>query len=262
MPSLRPVTLVTGASTGIGAALAHVFAENGHEVVLAARREPQLAAIANAIAAAGGTRPHIVAIDLGAPGAPGRLADALLERGLEPAIVVNNAGFGLLGAAADLDRAEQLAMIDLNVRTLTNLSLRFVESLARHRGGVLNVASIAGFLPGPGMAVYHAGKAYVLSFSEALHRELEPLGVRVSVLCPGPVRTEFQSRAGIPKGYFPRYLSRSANRVARDGYKGFMQGRRVIVPGFPNRILTWLARMTPGRIVLSVMDSRWRKAKA
>ena len=106
--------------------------------------------------------------------------------GLEPEIVVNNAGFGLLGVAAELDRAEQLAMIDLNVRALTDLSLAFVDSLERRRGGILNVASVAGFCPVRGMAVYYATKAYVLSFSEALHHELAPKGVRVSALCPGP----------------------------------------------------------------------------
>ena len=106
-------------------------------------------------------------------------------------------------------------MIDLNVRVLTELSLRFVESLARHRGGILNVASVASFMPGPGMAVYHATKAYVLSFSEALHRELGAQGVRVTALCPGPVETEFMARAGIPEGYFPHFLSRSAERVAQ-----------------------------------------------
>jgi len=260
MTPLRPITLITGASTGIGAALAQVFAQKGHDVVLAARREPQLAAVAEAIAAAGGKRPDIIAIDLGTADAPERLAGMLRERGVEPGIVVNNAGFGLLGGADKLDRAKQLAMIDLNMRTLTDLSLRFVESLARHRGGVLNVASIAGFLPGPGMAVYHASKAYVVSFSEALHAELAPRGVRVSVLCPGPVLTEFQARAGIPEGYFPRILARSAERVARDGYEGFMRGQCVIVPGFANKVMIWLARVVPRRIVLAMTDSPKHRA--
>ena len=118
-------------------------------------------------------------------------------RGVEPDIVVNNAGFGLIGAAAALDRGEQLAMIDLNVRALTDLSLAFVGRARAPPGGILNVASVAGFLPGPGMAVYYASKAYVLSFSEALHHELAPRGVRVTALCPGPVPTEFQARAGV-----------------------------------------------------------------
>ena len=130
-------------------------------------------------------------------------ARRLPRRGLEPEIVVNNAGFGLLGTAEKLDRAAQLAMIDLNVRALTDLSLAFIDSLARRKGGILNVASTAGFLPGPGMAVYYASKAYVVSFSEALHEELKPRGVRVTVLCPGPVPTEFQARAGMAHDSFP-----------------------------------------------------------
>ena len=146
------------------------------------------------------------------------LGEALLRRGLEPEIVVNNAGFGLLGDAAALDRAEQLAMIDLNVRALTDLSLAFVDTLARRRGGILNVASVAGFLPGPGMAVYYASKAYVLSFSEALHHELAPRGVRVTALCPGPVPTEFQARAGIELR--APLLTCSPEQVARAGYRG------------------------------------------
>ena len=120
----------------------------------------------------------------------------MTAQGAEPQFVVNNAGFGLVGLAASLDRDEQLQMIDLNVRALTELSLAFVDSLARNRGGLLNVGSMAGFLPGPGMAVYYATKAYVLSFSEALHSELKPRGIRVAVLCPGPVPTEFAARAG------------------------------------------------------------------
>ena len=195
--ALKPVTLITGASAGIGAALARKFAAKGHDLVLVARREAELAALADEIAAKGRPRPISVPLDLTRIDAPIRVSHELGSRGLEPAIVVNNAGFGLLGLAAELDRAEQLAMIDLNVRALTDLSLRFIDSLARHKGGILNVASVAGFLPGPGMAVYYASKAYVLSFSEALHRELAPRGVRVSVLCPGPVPTEFQARAGM-----------------------------------------------------------------
>ena len=140
------------------------------------------------------------------------------RRGLEPANVVNNAGFGLVGSAANLDRDEQLAMIDLNIRALTELSLAFLDSLARHRGGILNVASIAAFLPGPGMAVYYASKAYVLSFSEALHRELADRGIRVTALCPGPVPTEFQARAGLREGGAEHILSLPAEHVARDGY--------------------------------------------
>ena len=150
-------------------------------------------------------------------------------------------------------------MIDLNVRMLTDLSLRFVDSLARQRGGILNVASVASFIPGPGMAVYHATKAYVLSFSEALHKELTPRGVRVTVLCPGPVVTEFQARAGIPESYFPRILARSAERVARDGYNGLMRGRRLVVPGTENKIAAFLPRLLPRAFVLKYLVAGRRK---
>ena len=252
----RPVTLITGASAGIGAALAHVFAANGHEIALLARRGLQLNALADAIAAKNQKRPHIFAIDLLRADATTRIANEFDERGLEPAIVVNNAGFGLLGPAAEINRAEQLAIIDLNVRALTDLSLYFVDSLARHRGGILNVASVAGFLPRPGMAVYHATKAYVVSFSEALHQELAPRGVRVTVLCPGPVETEFNARAGISDDYFPRILIRSAEYVARKGYDGFMRGQRVVVPGTANKILVFLPRILPRALVLKMMSPK------
>src|SRR5262245_24863610 len=201
MSILRPVTLITGASAGIGAALAHVFAQHGHEIVLTARRAGELSAVADKIVQAGPhtatARPHVLPIDLAQRGASDRIAEELAGRDLEPAIVVNNAGFGLYGEAAQLDRGAQLAMIELNVRTLTDLSLRFVDSLARHRGGILNVASLGAFVPGPSMAVYHASKAYALSLSEALHQEFAPKGIKVTVLCPGPVKTEFQERSGM-----------------------------------------------------------------
>jgi short-subunit dehydrogenase len=252
MANLRPVTLITGASAGIGAALAHRFAANGHEVVLVARREQILTGLADAIAASGAPRPTVLRADVS------RIGDALAAGGLEPDIVVNNAGFGLVGAAAKLDRGEQLAMIDLNVRALTDLSLAWADVLARRRGGILNVASVAAFLPGPGMAVYYATKAYVLSFSEALHHELAPKGVRVTALCPGPVPTEFQARAGVKALKFPRALTRSAARVAEEGYRGLQEGRRVVVPGFANKVVAVLAAILPRGWVLEMADSRNR----
>jgi short-subunit dehydrogenase len=264
MSIFQPVTLVTGASSGIGAALARVFAEHGHEVALVARREPQLAAIADAIAVAGAKKPHVIAIDLARSDSPARIAHELLARGLEPAIVVNNAGFGLFGPAAELDRAQQLEMIDVNVRTLTDLSLRWIESLIRHKGGILNVASLAGFLPGPGMAVYYATKAYVLSFTESLHRELKPRGVRVTALCPGPVRTEFQRRAGMGER-LPSLLVRPADKVAREGYEAFIQGRPLVVPGFGNKILAALPRLLPRKVTAGLVAASQRprrKAKS
>jgi short-subunit dehydrogenase len=260
MSPSQPVCLITGASGGIGTALAHQFAVAGLTLVLTGRSKTQLVVLANEIAAKGLTHPLVIAADLGTRDGPERLAEALTTRGLEPAYVVNNAGFGLLGEAAELDPAHQLAMIDLNVRALTDLSLRWLDSVRRHRGGILNVASTAGFLPGHGMAVYHATKAYVLSFTEALHAELAADGVRVCALCPGPVETGFNSRAGMPQDYFPTYLIRTVDRVAREGFEGFMGGRRVVVPGGPNRIMTLLPRLLPRTFILAMTARRWSRA--
>src|SRR6266581_2553061 len=258
---MTPVVLITGASSGIGAALARVFAAHGHELVLVARRQDRLSALADEIAAAGRARPTVLAADLERRDAASAVAAELSAKAMEPAVVVNNAGFGLSGAAAAVSRDEQLAMIDVNVRALTELSLMFVDSLARHRGGILNVASVAAFLPGPGMAVYYASKAYVLSFSEALHRELSDRGVRVTTLCPGPVPTEFQARSGMQLNPAARALELSAERVAQIGYDAFMRGKRVVVAGINNRIAVSLMRLVPNGLLLRLVDQRPRAAR-
>jgi short-subunit dehydrogenase len=251
MSTPRPVTLITGASAGIGWALAEIFAQHGHELVLVARRMPELERLADKIAASGAPRPTVLSLDLGQAGVGDRLAAELASRGLAPRNVVNNAGFGLIGPADELARAEQLAMIDLNVRTLTDLSLAFVPSLAEQRGGILNVASVAAFLPGPGMAVYYATKAFVLSFSEALNYELRSRDIRVTALCPGPVPTEFQARAGIERRS-SSMLDRSVEEVAQAGYDGLMRGRRVVIPGWQNRFVTQMSRLAPRGLVLDL----------
>lgn len=254
----RPVTLITGASSGIGTELARVFAAHGHELVLVARREGPMGELADEIAAAGRARPCVLSLDLGVEGAGARIAAELVARGLEPAFVVNNAGFGLVGRTDALERDEQVAMIDLNVRALTDLSLRWIDTLARHRGGILNVGSVAGFLSGPGMAVYYATKAYVLSFSEALHHELAPKGVRVTVLAPGPVPTGFQARSGMRLSGLTRLLERPPAAVARAGFDGLMAGRRLVVPGAANKLATLLPRLLPRAAVLHITDAQGR----
>jgi uncharacterized protein len=272
-PITRQAVVITGASAGIGAALARVFAEHDHDLVLIARREGKLNVLADEIAASGRRRPLVLPVDLTQPDAAGRIKAALAAHALEPQYIVNSAGFGLVGDAARLDHAEQLAMIDLNIRVLTELSLAFVDTLGRLRGGILNVSSVAAFLPGPGMAVYYATKAYVLSFSEALNHELMRRGVRVTVLCPGPVPTEFQSRAGIPRVPFPNRsglprvvgsdsLTWTAQEVAVAGYAGLMRGRRVVVPGIGNWAVTLLTRLLPRRVFLEIVaHSQLKRAK-
>jgi hypothetical protein len=263
MSGLRPVTVITGASAGIGVALAHIFARNGYELALVARRQDRLQKLADQIAATGVAKPIVIVADLALPGAAQTIGAALAAQGAEPQYLVNNAGFGLVGVAAKLDRDEQLSMIDLNVRALTDLSLAFVDSMERHKGGLLNVGSMAGFLPGPGMAVYYATKAYVLSFSEGLHSELKARGVRVTVLCPGPVPTEFATRAGVGTGGLaPGILTQSATTVAQAGYDGLMRGRRLVVPGLANKLVTILIRLVPRRLLLKAVDSRQSRRRS
>jgi short-subunit dehydrogenase len=262
MSGLRPVTVITGASAGIGVALARIFARNGHELALVARREDRLRVLADEIAATGAKRPLVIALDLLKPGAARDIGAALATQGAEPQYMVNNAGFGLVGLAGTRDRDEQLQMIDLNVRVLTELSLAFIPSLERHRGGILNIGSMAGFLPGPGMAVYYATKAYVLSFSEALHSELRSRGVRVTVLCPGPVPTEFAARAGVSEGLAPGMLTQTADDVAQAGYRGLMRGTRTVVPGLANKLVTLLVRVLPRRLLLRLVDSRQSRRRS
>ena len=258
MSIFKPVTVVTGASGGIGQALARVFARHGHEVALVARREMEMVLLSTELAVSCKYKPHVIVADLQRSDAPARIAHELLGRGLEPQFVINNAGFGLHGPAAELDRGEQLAMLDLNVRALTDLSLRWIDGIVRHKGGILNVASVAGFLPGPGMAVYYASKAYVLHFTEALSRELEPRGVKVTALCPGPVLTDFQVRAGVERKPPPRWLGRSPEQVAEAGYAGLMAGKSVVIPGFGNRIVSWLPRLFSRARTLRMIESYQR----
>jgi short-subunit dehydrogenase len=256
------VTLITGASAGIGTELARVFASNGHRLVLVARRADRLAALAGEITAGGGAAPVVVACDLEQPDASDRIAAALAAAGVEVEYVVNNAGFGMFGRAVELDRAQQLGMIAVNIRAMTDLSLRFADQLIRHRGGILNVASIAGFLPGPGMAVYYASKAYVLSFSEALRGELAPSGVRVTVLCPGPVPSEFQARAGFEPGFDSAILNVSPADVAKAGYRGLMANKRAVLPGLGVKLVPFMLRLFPrGFILAAVARFQLRKRR-
>ena len=248
------VTLITGAAAGIGAELARVFASKRHRLALVDRRVDRLTALAVEIVAAGGTAPILIPCDLEHSDACDKIATTLVTEGAEVEFVVNNAGFGLFGDAIELDRAEQLGIIAVNIRALTDLSLRFSDSLIRHRGGILNVGSLAGFLPGPGMAVYYASKAYVLSFSEALRQELAPRGVRVTTLCPGSVSTDFQARAGIKPGLEHKILNISASDVAQAGYRGLMANKRAVLPSLGTKIIPSLLRFFPRGFVLAAVD--------
>jgi hypothetical protein len=193
--------LITGASAGLGAEFARACVRRGEEVVLVARRRDRL----EALAAEFEGQAHVLAADLADPGAPARLIADVERLGLQVGTLINNAGFGLNGRFATLPLERQVEMIDLNVRALTELTARVLPQMrARRAGAILNTASTAAFQSGPGMAVYFATKAFVLSFSEALHQELKGSGIRVSALCPGPVATEFAQVAGVTSAYFDR----------------------------------------------------------
>lgn len=247
------VTLITGASAGIGTELARVFAANGHRLALTARRADRLEALADELSAKGGKKPIVIACDLQEADAGDKIAAALAAEDVELDHLVNNAGFGVFGDAVRRDRGEQLGIIDVNIRALTELSLRFADQLIRNKGGILNVGSVAGFLPGPGMAVYYASKAYVISFTEALRCELGKRGVRVTVLCPGPVPSEFQARAGFAPGFDSAILNVSAADVARDAYRGLMANKRAVLPGLGIKIVPFLLRFFPRGFILAAV---------
>jgi len=247
------VTLITGASAGIGTELARVFAANGHRLALAARRADRLDAIAGEITTGGGKPPILIPCDLRDRDAADKIEAALRAADVEVEYLVNNAGFGLFGEAIELDRAEQLGIIDVNIRALADLTLRFAPSVIRHRGGILNVGSIAGFLPGPGMATYYASKAFVISFTEALRQELKQHGVRVTVLCPGPVPTEFQARAGFRPGFDSAILDVSAADVAGQGYRGLMANKRAVLPGLGIKAVPLMLRLFPRSFILAAV---------
>jgi hypothetical protein len=262
MAQLRQVTLITGASEGIGLEFAHVFARNGHDLALVARRGARLEELADSIAATGRPRPLCIPLDLAAPEAPAQLQASLQKAGAQVACLVNNAGFGLLGDFAVRTSDEQLNMIDLNIRALTALTHVFLADVRAARGGILNVASVAAFAPGPGMAVYYATKAYVLSFSEALREEVKEDGVRVLALCPGPVATGFRARAGIAADASSSRLYLTARQTAEAGYRAFMAGKGVLAPGLLDKFLATMLRVTPHALLLPRIAATQRARRA
>jgi short-subunit dehydrogenase len=239
-------TVITGASSGIGAELARVFAARGYALVLTARRHERLEALAAEIQTAHGVPVEVMALDLEDREAPQDLHEMLHDKGIAVHTLVNNAGFGLRGNFATLPHERQIAMIDLNVTALTALSrLMLPGMMERGRGGILNVASTAAFQAGPFMAVYYATKAFVLSFSEALHEEAKPHGVTVTALCPGPTASEFAATADLEKSKLFNVGVMSSAEVARIGVDGYEAGRAIVVAGATNRVGTLGAKFFP-----------------
>ncbi len=238
--------LVTGASSGIGADLARVFAREGHDLVLVARSSDRLEALARELREAFGAAARVVPADLSVPGAAGGLRDRLARDGIGIDVLVNNAGFGLRGPFGAIDPARQLEMIQVNLVALTELTRLLVpEMVRRGKGRILNVASTAAFQPGPLMAVYCATKAYVLSFSEALAEELRSSGVTVTCLAPGATETGFGEIAGVAGTRLFRSGTMTSRAVAETAYAATKRGAALVVPGCRNRILSASVRFVP-----------------
>jgi short-subunit dehydrogenase len=249
-------TLITGASAGIGAALADVCAEHGHDLILVARRRDRLDARAAEIERKFRVKVTCVAEDLADPGGPKRLFDAVTAQGLEVEHLINNAGVGLYGKFAVTDLDAELKMIQLNATSVVELTKRFLPSMVLRRSGkVLNVASTAAFVPGPWMSIYYATKAFVLSFSEAIDYELRPSGITVTTLCPGPTESEFKVRAGSQRSRLFEAFLMDAPTVARAGYDGMMKGKTVVIPGLRNKLIPVAARLIP-RPMMTTMSHR------
>ncbi|MGA3066617.1 MAG: SDR family oxidoreductase [Tepidisphaeraceae bacterium] len=237
--------LVTGASVGIGRDLADLFASDGHDLVLVSRNRAQLEDLAIKLRRAHGVEVQVMAKDLSMPGAGQEIFDQVESAGISVEYLVNNAGFGANTRFADSDVMNQLGMVQVNIGALTHLTRLFLPGMLKRRSGrIMNLGSVAGFMPGPYMAVYYATKAYVLSFSEALATELRGTGVTITVVCPGPTATEFGARAGFGTGKLA-LPSMSSKRVAEIAYAATMRGRRAVVTGWGNKILAIIPRLVP-----------------
>jgi short-subunit dehydrogenase len=252
---LKPMTVVTGASGGIGYALARRFAAAGHDLILVARRSELLTQAADRIRADFKVLAIALPADVTAPTAIPAIEAALATHRAYADVLVNGAGMGLAGPFIDHPPEAILGLLDLNVRALTELMRHFLPGMrTRGRGGILNVASLGGYAPGPYQAVYYASKAYVLSLTEAVASETAGEGVRVSALAPGPVNTGFHRKMGSERAFYRHLvLPASAESVARAGYRGFTLGWRVIVPGLLNPLLALAMRILPHRIVIPII---------
>jgi short-subunit dehydrogenase len=257
-PSESATALVTGASSGIGEAIARQLASRGHGLTLVARREERLRKLASDVAQKHGVRAEVIGADLGDQASRDRVEAEIAEMGLEVEVLVNNAGFGGTG-----DRDRLVAMVELNCVALLDLQERYLRPMVeRRRGAVINIASTAAFQPLPGTATYAATKAFVLSLSEAVHEELRGTGVTLTAVCPGPVRTEFMEAAGIEaaEDQVPGLFWMSADDVAKAAVDAAEKGKRAIVPGLLNRAGAITGQHTPRTLVLPLAKRVWRQA--
>lgn len=259
-PATETCGVVTGASSGIGAELARELASRGHNVVLVARSEEKLRALADELASAG-VRAAVLPADLADPSARAGLLGRIGGLGLTPEALVNNAGFSTTGPVATADVDRELAMVEVDVNAVVDLTTRFLAGMVdRGRGAILNVASTVAFQPFPGQAAYGASKAFVLSYTQAVAAELRGSAVTVTALCPGPVETAFVETAGFTHeeahGSVPSFVWVDADKVAKAGIDGLAKGRKVVIPGAPNRLQAVFGQLTPRSLLLPVIASQ------
>jgi uncharacterized protein len=245
--------LITGASAGLGRELAKLAAADGANLVLVARRRDRLEELAQQLTAAHGVAVQVTAADLADPAAPAVIVEATQAAGITVDALVNNAGFGSIGPFAKADLARQLEMVAVNVRALVELTHRCLPGmLARKQGRILNLASVAGFVPGPFMATYYASKAFVLSFTEALATELQGTGITVTASCPGPTKTEFADVARNGESKLFRRRVATAAGVAKHAYRAMLNGTVVAVPGLMNKLIVQSVRVSPRATLRSI----------
>lgn len=243
---MQETVLITGASSGIGLELARCFAGEGSNLILVARNQPALESLAAELVSRHKIQVQVLPGDLSQPDSPGRIFDELKGRGVAVDVLVNNAGFGLHGTFAKLPLAHQLQMVQVNISALVALTGLFLPAMVeRHRGGILNVGSVAGFFPGPCMAVYFATKAFVQSFSEGLYEELRGTGVTITDLCPGPTESNFSKTARAYQALQRQSSKMAAATVAAAGLRAFRQRRCLYIPGARNVLLAGTAKIMP-----------------
>lgn len=253
---MAKTALITGASSGIGYELTQLFATDGYNLVLVSRNAQKLLQLGAELKGKFEIEVKVIPKDLSLPRSSSEIFIELQQLAIHVDVLVNNAGFGAYGLFAEIDLATELDMIQLNLTSLTQLTQYFLkEMLKRGEGKILNVASTAAFQPGPLMAVYYATKAYVLSFSEALYEELRGTGITVTCLCPGATQSDFQRRAHIEKIKFLKFKIPDAKTVARTGYLGLMQEKRLVIPGFKNKLFAWGVRLIPRGLAIRIVKS-------
>ena len=247
--------LITGASSGIGLELAKLFATDGYDLVLVARSIDRLEDLSIEVSRKYKITATVIPKDLSLPDAAEELVETLKNKNIRISALVNNAGVGYLGNSLTLPRIQQQDMIQINITALTKLTDLLLPQIIENKGGILNVASISAFQPGPKMSIYYASKAYVLFYSEGLAEELLDKNVTISCLCPGATATEFESRAGADGSRLFKYGAMPASKVAKIGFKGYKKKKLIVIPGVKNKLLVFSVRTSPRFLVRKI--TKW-----